>query len=139
MPQLKMQKTILVVDDQEPVRSAITDFLKIADYEVETASNGQEGLDVLIGKKSSLNPISLIITDLKMPVMDGMNMVEEAGRRGIKIPIVVITGSYDRIVSERLLQNGVVEILHKPFLPDELLLIVRGILRSYTLPRYGLR
>lgn len=139
MPQLKMQKTILVVDDQEPVRSAITDFLKIADYEVETASNGQEGLDVLIGKKSSLRPISLIITDLKMPVMDGMNMVEEAGKLGIKIPIVVITGSYDRIMTERLLQNGVVEILHKPFLPDELLLIVRGILRSETLPRYGLR
>ena len=126
-PSPKIQKTILVVDDEEYVRAAMKDILIVSDYEVATASNGREALDILLEKESSPNRVSLIITDLSMPVMGGIRLIEEAGKLERKVPVLVISGKIDKEITARLLQNGVVEILHKPFLPKELLVIIKGI------------
>lgn len=126
-PRPKMPRTILLVDDEEYVRSAMKEILAVWDYVVATAANGREALDAVLEKESSPDPVSLIITDLSMPVMGGMRLIEEVGKLERRVPVLVISGNVDREITVRLLQSGVVEILHKPFLAKELLTIVNGI------------
>lgn len=89
-----MGKSILIVDDSDAARQSMQFRLKTKGYEVDSASNGQEGLDKLkSGKK-----VDLIITDMNMPVMNGVEMVREI--RGMSefkyTPIIVLSTDEDK-------------------------------------------
>jgi CheY-like chemotaxis protein len=79
--------SVLVVDDDEEWREAITDGLVAEGYVVATAENGREALALL----STLEP-DVIITDLQMPVMDGQHLLAAVEGRGQPIPVIVVTG-----------------------------------------------
>jgi len=68
----KMNKKILIVEDEAPLRNAVTDILTFEGFDVFQAKNGQEGLDIALKEKPDL-----ILLDLMMPIMDGLTMLEK--------------------------------------------------------------
>lgn len=126
-----MQMNILVVDDEEYMRSAMQTLLEIWGYRTTIASNGQEALDHILEKEPTPHSFSLIITDIAMPVMGGVRLIEEVRKLERKVPVLVMSGNIDRETAAYLNRHEVVDILHKPFMPDDLMVIVKGVFSSW--------
>ena len=112
-----MSISILVVDDSAVMRSMVVKTLRLVGPEIGEiyqAGNGREGLEVLDN-----NWVDLVIADINMPVMNGIEMIEEiqSDSNWEKLPIVVISteGSQTRIDS---LHEMGVDFIHKPFTPE---------------------
>lgn len=121
-----MGKSILIVEDDALFRSFLSTILKEEGYRVEEAGNGQEGLAKFIG-----GDFDLAITDLKMPVMSGMDLLIKAKKERPESRWIVITafGSIDNAVEA--MKAGASDYLTKPLHnPDELRLIVQRILKE---------
>lgn len=105
-------KTILVVDDDKMILRLATEALISygEGFNVITASNGQEALDIL----NSSN-IDFVITDIKMPVMDGYELLSHMTRDHRNIPILVMTGFNTPGLEKRLKQKGILHFIEKPF------------------------
>lgn len=101
---------ILVVDDEAAVRDLVAKTLASADYDVETASDGPEALTRLRASE-----YDLLITDLKMPGMDGLSVIREARRHAAEMPIVIITGYSTEASAIEAINLGVQGYLTKPF------------------------
>lgn len=82
------KKHILIVDDSIVIRTKLSSFLKECGFDVSSANDGQEALDILLKD----NPFSLIITDLEMPNMNGYDLIYNLNANGINIPVIAITG-----------------------------------------------
>lgn len=105
-----MNKTILIVDDNELVRKSLAATLISNALNVETASNGKEGLD----KALKLHP-DLVITDIRMPQLDGLEMIEKirADEWGKKVPVLVMTVDEDTESINKALLAGVTVYISK--------------------------
>jgi DNA-binding response OmpR family regulator len=79
--------TILIVDDEEPIRGLLRFALEAAGYEVTEAANGREGLDLYRQR-----PMDLIITDIAMPELDGLDMILELTRQFLHPKVIAISG-----------------------------------------------
>lgn len=79
---------ILVVDDDAAIRATIADILGLEGYAVETAANGLEALERVGDRRPSI-----IVLDMRMPIMDGWTFARELQARGFRIPIIVITAA----------------------------------------------
>jgi excisionase family DNA binding protein len=101
---------ILVVDDEATVRDVVAGELLRADYDVETASDGASAVERLREKT-----YDLLITDLKMPGMDGLSVIREARRRSADMPIIIITGYSTEASAIEAINLGVSGYLTKPF------------------------
>jgi CheY-like chemotaxis protein len=108
-PQLTdVSKPILVVDDDPAVLSIVADLLELEGHRVERAKNGKQGLDAV----QRIQP-SIVLLDMRMPVVDGRRFVEELNTRGISLPIIVMTAAEDgRAWAEEI---GAAAVLPKPF------------------------
>ena len=84
-----MPKTVLIVDDQKSIRTLLSNVLQLADYNVIEAEDGQKALNILSGNEN----IDLIITDLNMPIMDGIQLIFETRKipKHIHTPICMLT------------------------------------------------
>jgi FixJ family two-component response regulator len=101
---------VSVVDDDESVRESLPDLLKEFGFSVQAFSSAEEFLaSDCIGKTRCL------ILDVAMPGMTGPELQKELARRGQSIPIVFITAHRDETVRPRLIQQGAVDCLFKPF------------------------
>ncbi len=122
-----MSKTALVVDDSATMREMVSYTLKQAGFEPLAGANGQEALDQLTGQQ-----VDLIITDLNMPVMNGMAMIR--GLRALPtyvgVPIVFLTTESDEAVKSEAKAAGATGWLTKPFKPDQLLSVVAKLVRK---------
>ncbi len=109
--------SILVVDDSKAARSYIKELLTRRNFTVYVAENGQEALEVL----EQNNDIKLVITDLEMPIMDGITLSNEIRKIYTReqLSIIGISGSSNGIHSARFIKNGADDFLHKPFCPEE--------------------
>lgn len=114
-----MSTPILLIDDSPTMVMSLTRILQKAGYEVTSAVNGQEALDKL---KAGLKP-KLILTDLNMPVLDGLSFIREARKGGSTrfTPIVVLTTESGPAKEGEARQAGASGWLTKPAQPDELL------------------
>jgi excisionase family DNA binding protein len=101
---------ILVVDDEESVRDLLAKTLTMADYDVDTAGDGPSALDRLRAVE-----YDLLITDLKMPGMDGLSVIREARRQAPDLPVIVITGYSTEASAIEAINLGVAGYLTKPF------------------------
>jgi DNA-binding NtrC family response regulator len=81
------RENILVVDDEPDMRDALTAALRRDGLCVSTAANGVEALE-----KAQAQPFDLIITDVRMPRMGGLALLQELKRTGVPIPVVMMTG-----------------------------------------------
>lgn len=117
---------ILIVDDEASIRRILETRLKMVGYEVATAADGEEALEIF----SKFNP-DLIILDVMMPKLDGYGVTREI-RRTSDTPIIILTALGD--VSERItgLELGADDYVIKPFSPKELEARVKAVLRRTT-------
>jgi len=106
---------ILVVEDEKDISDMLVETLKVLGYKAVVAENGKEGLD-----KFRSQSFSLIITDIRMPVMDGLAMLRAVRREDSKIPIIVITGYPSVDSAVECLMEGADYYLVKPILMDDL-------------------
>jgi DNA-binding response OmpR family regulator len=123
----KMAKRLLVVEDGERLLRALAVTLLEEGYEVATARNGAEAL-VSISEKLP----DLIISDILMPVMDGIALARllRANARTAPVPIIFLTTQTEIENSITALRSGVNACIGKPFDPDDLLAAVAGILNN---------
>ncbi len=110
------RKTILAVDDDPHILEVLEVRLVSAGYDVVTASDGAEALHVLASR-----PVRLVISDIRMPGMDGMRLLEEMERRGLRLPIIFLTAHGSISGAVEAIKHGAVDYLTKPFDGQELL------------------
>ena len=109
-PTTNARPRILVVDDEAAIRDLLTKTLALADYDVDLAPDGRAAIERL-----RLIPYDLLITDLKMPGVDGLTVVREARRLKADIPVVIITGFSTEASAIEAVNLGVSGYLTKPF------------------------
>ncbi len=110
------RKTILAVDDDPHILEVLEVRLVSAGYDVVTAGDGAEALAVL-----ATRPVRLVISDIRMPGMDGMRLLEEMERRGLRLPIIFLTAHGSIPGAVEAIKHGAVDYLTKPFDGQELL------------------
>ncbi|QEM69972.1 response regulator [Geobacter sp. FeAm09] len=119
---VEQQKRILVVDDEENARIALSKILSREGYEVASAGNGYEALNYLRGKE-----VELIITDINMPEMNGLTFLRELSRSHPDSNVIMVT-AYGEVESYIEAMNlGAFEYINKPVKIDELKKIIRKI------------
>ncbi|KAA3637761.1 MAG: response regulator [Calditrichaeota bacterium] len=116
-----MPGAILVVDDEKILRDLVTTALMREDYNVLTAENGKEALDVI--KKDK---IALVISDVKMPVMSGLELLVLIKERHRDIPVIMMTGFSLDFTKEQALSSGADDYITKPFKNVEIITKVRS-------------
>jgi len=115
---------ISVVDDDESVRESLPDLLREFGFEAQTFSSAEEFL-----ASESVADTNCLVLDVAMPGMSGPDLQQELKIREQSIPIVFITAARDATVRTRLLAQGAVECLFKPFEPADLVQALNAALR----------
>jgi DNA-binding response OmpR family regulator len=107
--------TILVCDDEAPIRQVIALKLRAAGFEVVEARNGQEGLDAVVGEQS-IRPC-VILTDLQMPLLSGIEMCKALRKHQSthSTPVLMLTGRGYILTPEEVQQTNIRQVIHKPF------------------------
>ncbi len=123
-----MNKRILVVDDSESIRSLLKFNLEANGYETDTASDGIKALESL---ESSKEGYSLILTDLHMPNMNGLELIERirANKDYRFMPILFLTTETNPEMKQRARRAGATGWIVKPFVTEQLIKTVRKVLR----------
>ena len=101
---------VLVVDDESSIRDLLSKTLALAEYDVDLAPDGRTALERL-----RIIPYDLLITDLKMPGVDGLAVIREARRLKADIPVIIITGFSTEASAIEAVNLGVAGYLTKPF------------------------
>jgi FixJ family two-component response regulator len=115
---------VSVVDDDESVRESLPDLLRVCGFSAQAFASAEEFLaSGLVGQTN------VLILDIAMPGMTGPDLQQELRRRRHEIPIVYVTAQKDETVRPRMLQQGAVECLFKPFSDRALLDAVATALR----------
>jgi putative two-component system response regulator len=106
---ISLGRPVLVVDDEDVIRDTLAEILEAQGYPVQTASNGAEALEAI-----QESPPSIVVTDVHMPRMTGVELVEQLHELGYDPPIVVVTGTM-RNADEVMEVMAVDECILKPF------------------------
>ena len=101
---------VLVVDDEATIRDLLSKTLALAEYDVDLAPDGRTALERL-----RIIPYDLLITDLKMPGVDGLTVIREARRLKADLPVIIITGYSNEASAIEAVNRGVSGYLTKPF------------------------
>lgn len=122
-----MSKTILSVDDSASVRQMVQLTLQGAGYQVIQASDGADGL-----AKAQSTPVDMVVTDLNMPVMNGLSLIQELRKLPTYqgVPIVFLTTESDIDTKKQAKDAGATGWITKPFQKDQLLAVVKKVLGS---------
>jgi FixJ family two-component response regulator len=123
---MMMTRTLVsIVDDDESIRESLPDLLSQCGFAAKAFSSAEEFL-----ASESVGDTKCLILDVAMPDMSGPELQEELTQRRYKIPIVFITAYGDETVRARLIQQGAVECLFKPFRDTALLEALNAALRA---------
>ncbi len=110
---------VLVVDDEPEVRSVLAKMLEVGEYEVDEAENGEAAIHHL-----RQQPVDLLVTDLRMPGLDGLAVVREARRILPRLAVVIVTGFSSEEAAIAAINLGVNGYLTKPFRAAKVLAVV---------------
>jgi two-component system, LuxR family, response regulator FixJ len=101
--------SLFVIDDQEAVREALGEMLRVLGYRVETYASADAFLEAFSGPRAGC-----IVADVRMPGMDGIELVRELSRRGIALPVVLISGHGDVRMAVAAIKAGAEDFIEKP-------------------------
>ena len=104
---------VLVVDDESDIRKVVRITLEKSGYEVVEAEDGKKAIAEIKKNENSLL-LNLIITDIRMPNRDGIDVINYYRKEWPSIPLIVLTGIFDLDMAKAMLQQGVVDYLVKP-------------------------
>ena len=121
---------ILLVDDEEGFRFAAGVALRRAGYRVEEATDGKEALRMILSARDAGDPFRLVVTDIRMPVMSGIDLIGAIREHGVGTALCAITCFGDRALVSELAGKGCTEYLEKPFEPEDLIQRIRSILQN---------
>lgn len=114
-------KHILVVDDEEYALLTMEFILEVANYRVSLAKDGYSALAKILNARRGNDPIDLIITDIQMPGLSGLDLIDKINELEIKIPVLVITSYGNSKLYRMLKQRGCLEYLSKPIEESDLI------------------
>ena len=121
-------ETILIVDDEKNYRLVLEALLAPEGYEILTAENGSEGLDLILE-----SDLDLVITDMKMPGMSGMDLLEEAKKNKPDLPVIMMTAFGTIEMAVEAMKKQAYDYITKPFKNEELKLTIKKALENYRL------
>ena len=114
---------ILVIDDERPIRSTLKEILEFEKFTVETAEDGKAGLDLILKNK-----YDLILCDIKMPKMDGMEVLDKIVENNIETPVVMISGHGNVETAVEAIKKGAYDFIQKPLDLNRTLVTLRNAL-----------
>jgi len=115
--------SVLLVDDEEYILAFVEIKLRVSGYQVSTASDGVQALEMIKGRIPDL-----VIIDLIMPRMDGTNLLKEI-RKFSSVPVIILSAVDPQDAIIRELGDGIDDYIHKPFNPDDLVARIEAIRR----------
>ena len=121
-------KKILIVDDDKDLCFNLTSILKEEGHEVIAASNGIKALNALA--KSAPD---LVLLDMKLPGMDGVELLQEIKRKAGNLPVIMLTANSDVKSAVKAMKLGAYDYITKPFDDEELILIIKKALHTQYL------
>lgn len=125
-----IKKKILVVDDSATLRASVSYTLKAAGFETINAANGADGLEKLSEAHRQGDVIGMIISDINMPVMDGITFIREVKRTPFRfLPILVLTTESQEEMKLKGKQAGASGGLVKPLKPEQLVYVTKKFMR----------
>ena len=122
------QPRILIVDDEQIVRESLTNWLKEESYQVEAAENGIQALE-----KIRQAPFQVVLLDLKMPGMDGLQVLMEVKKEFPDIEVIIMTAYGSVNTAVEAIKSGAYDYIVKPFDPEEVALLIKKILEHKNL------
>lgn len=125
-----MSHHVLVVEDDELVRSGLAVNLERDGYRVSTAANGDEALAVLAREN-----VDLVLTDMVMDGVDGLELIRRLSARMPDLPVIVLTGHGTAANAVEAMRNGAADYIQKPAHPDEISQRIRNVLDTRDLRR----
>ena len=126
--------TILVVDDEPNYLIVLSELLKEEGFEVMTAQSGEDGLKIIMD-----TDLDLVITDMRMPGMDGLELLQAVKSYNKDLPVIMITAFGEVEKAVVAMRAGAYNYLVKPFNNEELLLNIGKAIEHYLLLRENLR
>lgn len=112
---------VIVVDDDKIIRMGLIKILNKLFEDIEVVSDFQNGLFAFDYLKNNSNKVDLVITDIKMPIMTGVELIEKANKELKNPPIFIVLSGYDEFTYVRdVMKNGAFNYLLKPIKKDEL-------------------
>ena len=112
---------ILIVDDERAIRYSLKEILEMEGYQVETAENGLEGL-----QKAEKEKYDAIFCDIKMPEMDGIEMLSKVMEEGIETPVVMVSGHADISTAVECIKKGAFDFIEKPLDLNRILITLKN-------------
>ncbi len=120
---------ILIVDDEQDARDIYKDRLEKAGYNTLLAENGEEAIKILRSGNNMVN-VGLILSDIRMPKVNGIECIEFLKQQAPGIPVVVLTGYPDTDMAANLISRGVKAYLVKPIDKERMLNLVKEIVTA---------
>ena len=114
---------ILVIDDERPIRSTLQEILEFEKFKVDTAEDGKEGVDMI-----SKGKYDLVLCDIKMPKMDGMEVLDVVIEKGLDVPMVMISGHGNVETAVEAIKKGAYDFIQKPLDLNRTLVTLRNAL-----------
>jgi PAS domain S-box-containing protein len=121
---------LLVVDDERIIREGAERILKKEGWNVRTAENGEQGLELIRGET-----FHILLLDLMMPGVSGMEVLKEVRESQPQLHVIVVTGYATVENAVEAMKNGAYDFIPKPFTPDQLRIVVRRALEKISLER----
>ncbi|MEN9571588.1 MAG: hypothetical protein RL172_2819 [Bacteroidota bacterium] len=120
--------SILIIDDERAIRKTLAEILSYEGYKIEEAADGEEGL-----KKFSATTYDVVLCDIKMPKMDGIEFLEKAREVNSDVPIIVISGHGNIETAVEAVKKGAFDYISKPPDLNRMLITLRNALDKQTL------
>jgi len=111
-----MKKKVLVIDDEKIVLDSVRKILQNEDFDVHTTLHGQVGIRLAVSE-----PFDAVLTDIRMPYIDGIRVLRDIKRLKPSIPVLIITGYATVGSAVQAMKLGAANYIEKPFTPDELI------------------
>jgi DNA-binding NtrC family response regulator len=112
---------ILIVDDERGIRRALREILEFEEFEIDEAENGKEAIE-----KASSESYDIIFCDIKMPMMDGMEVLDALREKKIDVPVIMISGHGNIDTAVQALKKGAFDFIEKPLDLNRILVTVRN-------------
>jgi two-component system nitrogen regulation response regulator NtrX len=119
---------ILVIDDEKPIRDALQNILTAEQYHVDLAENGKKGLELL-----AENAYDVVLCDIKMPNMDGLEVMEKASQTAGDVPFILISGHGTIEIAVEAVRKGAYDFISKPPDLNRLLITIRNAVEKNNL------
>jgi DNA-binding response OmpR family regulator len=120
-------ETILLVEDEEPLRESAKTMLELNGYAVLTAEDGEEGIEVY---KRNQKEIAVVLSDLGLPKLGGRDMLRKIREINPNVKIIFASGYVDPQTKSELFKAGAKFVLHKPYMKNEVLKKIREVIDS---------